>query len=91
MSECWSCVRRRAAGSDEGQILGDVLAPRGPVCAWRSRRVGGWSWFLRAALLETEVSTSTKKIPLLEIRETAAVTHQRALTGYLGASFPKHA
>ena len=41
MSECWSRVRRRAAGSDEGQILGDVLAPRGPVCVWWSQRVGG--------------------------------------------------
>ena len=34
---------------------------------------------------------STKKIPFLEVRETAAVTHQWAVTGCLGASFPMHA
>lgn len=59
MPECWFHVRCRPTGSDEGQILGNVLAPKGPVCVWRSGRVGEWSWFLTATLLETEVSTNT--------------------------------
>lgn len=75
MSECWFRVRCRATGSDEGQILGDVLAPKGPVCVWRSRRVGGWSWFLRATLLETEVSTHSHSP---EGHMTHSHTHQES-------------